>query len=69
MEASLNAPPVDKVQMRNKAKARVDEQAYLRALKKVDDEAKEEERISLEANKQIEQFEDFTKIDFTLKTD
>ena len=57
MEASLNAPPVDKVTMRNKAKERVDEQAYLRSLKLLEVEAKDEERIALEADAQAQDFE------------
>jgi hypothetical protein len=57
MEESLNAPPVDKITLRNNAKARVDEQAYLRSLLVLDEEAKDVERIAREVDKQIEAFE------------
>ena len=61
MEASLNAPPVDKLDIRNKAKARCDEMAYLRELGTLDMQARDEERIAVEADVQIADFEEKTR--------
>ena len=71
MDAALHAPKVDKIEIRNKAKQRVDEQAYLRSLQALEAEAKTEERIALEADALIEDFEMLTRAkvqDFHTKT-
>jgi len=57
MDAALHAPHVDKVEIRNRAKQRVDEQAYLRSLQALEVEAKDEERIALAALDLIDNFE------------
>ena len=48
MEESLNAPAVDKVELRNRAKERVEEMAYLKSLDSIEKEAEFEEKITLQ---------------------
>ena len=61
MDAALHAPQADKVEIRSRAKQRVEEQAYLRSLQALETEAKDEERIALEAQDLINNFEITTR--------
>jgi len=61
MDAALHAPQMNKEELRNRAKQRVDEQAYLRSLQALESEAKDEEKIALEADALIEDFEISTR--------
>jgi hypothetical protein len=61
MDASLNAPMVDKVELRNRAKTRVEMQAYLRSLEGIEGDAKEEEKITRDAMTQRRDWEERTR--------
>ena len=61
MDASLNAPAVDKVELRNRAKARVEMQAYLRSLGEIEGDAQNEEKITRDANIQLNEWEERTR--------
>jgi hypothetical protein len=61
MDESLNAPRVDKVELRKRAQERVEAQAYLRCLDNQIGEAEFEEKVESEAQSQLQEWEGRTR--------